>query len=58
MTGTLEQVAEAVQRLRATGWCVSHEQPVREPFDGWTLLVRPPVAVRQGRRATATEEAS
>ena len=42
-TGSVEQLAAALNRLRAAGWQISEQPPVAGPFDMWDVLVRPPV---------------
>ncbi|MDT7573036.1 MAG: hypothetical protein QOE05_3210 [Actinomycetota bacterium] len=42
-TGSVEELAVCLNRLRAKGWAISDEPPVPGPFGSWDVAVRPPV---------------
>ena len=42
MTGSRDELAACLDRLRARGWVVSEQPPEPGPGGTWDVLVRPP----------------
>lgn len=42
-TGSREELAVCLDRLRARGWTISDQPPEAGPFGTWDVVVRPPL---------------